>query len=138
MRMFLLPVLTVSVIGQSICCQNLNAQDVDPLEIVPGNTAALVRLAVPEKTLNSVEAFVNKVQPGFGALAKAQAMGGLGQAIYNPSFKGADLKKDWYAGVIVENQATQHVFLLIPTTNADELKTATGDEFRSAPLKLGL
>jgi len=108
----------------------VSAQEASPLEMVPQNATVVVRLAAPETTFTSLEEFVNRIQPGFGGVAKIQALNALGQAIFNPEFRGVDQTKDWYLVISVEGVNSQDAFLIVPVTDAQQMKDAAGDRLQ--------
>jgi hypothetical protein len=72
----------------------LSAQAAGPLDLIPADVTAVIRLKSPEATIGKVGNFANAVQPGLGFMVQGQAPG-LGVVISNPTLGGVDLKQDW-------------------------------------------
>jgi hypothetical protein len=66
----------------------LSAQAEGPLDLIPANATAVVRLKSPESTIGKVGNFANAVQPGLGFMVQGQAPG-LGVAFSGRSRDGA-------------------------------------------------
>ena len=84
-------------IGLALVSQ-LSVQAAGPLDLIPADATAVVRLKSPEATIGKVGNFANAVQPGLGFMVQGQAPG-LGALISNPTLGGVDLKQDWYVAV---------------------------------------
>ncbi len=64
--------------------------------------------------MKDLAAFIDKVQPGFGAIVQGQAST-LGLAINNPTLAGVDMTRDWYIMVFASAKPPLQPVLLIPT-----------------------
>ena len=84
-------------IGLALVSQ-LSAHAAGPLDLIPADATAVIRLKSPEATIGKVGNFANAVQPGLGFMVQGQAPG-LGAVISNPTLGGVDLKQDWYVAV---------------------------------------
>ncbi len=101
----------------------------NPLDMIPASASVIVRLQAPETMIEELGSFIDKVQPGFGNVAKAQLMPALGQAISNTSLDGVDITRDWYVAIFIDEDKEPKSVLLIPTTDVAEVKEAMGSAF---------
>ncbi len=124
-------ILSLSTLLFVLTIQSISAQDA-PLEMIPGSASVVIRLQAPEKTVADLAAFINKVQPGLGDLAKGQLPGELGQAISNPTWAGVDKTKDWYLALFADENRNMKRVLLLPATDTAKLKTAMGSAIKFA------
>jgi uncharacterized protein (DUF1778 family) len=123
MRMLIPSTLLVVLINPSASAQ------VTPLDMIPGSAAVVIRLQAPQNTTEDLAAFVNKVQPGFGDLAKAQWPSLLGRTVSNPTLAGVDQSRDWYAALFTDGNGPMKGVLLLPTTGIADVKQAMGPSF---------
>ena len=104
------------------------AQAPNAYDMIPQDALFVVRLKAPETTITDLAEFINKVQPGFGAVVQAQA-GQIGMAINNPTLAGVDQTKDWYIALFETGDKKPQPVMLIPVTDAAALESAVGDSF---------
>jgi hypothetical protein len=109
----------------------LSAQAEGPLDLIPANATAVVRLKSPESTIGKVGNFANAVQPGLGFMVQGQAPG-LGVAISNPTLGGVDLKKDWHVAIFAVKNAEPAVVFVIPATDVKALQGGVDESFTFA------
>jgi len=109
----------------------LPASAAEPLELIPAEATAVVRISTPEATINEAGNFANAVQPGLGFMVQGQAPG-LGAIISNPSLGGVDLAQDWYVAAFAVKNAPPSVVFLIPATDTAALQKAVGEDFTFA------
>ena len=109
----------------------LSAQAAGPLDLIPADVTAVIRLKSPEATIGKVGNFANAVQPGLGFMVQGQAPG-LGVVISNPTLGGVDLKQDWYVAVFAVKGAEPSVVFIIPATDVKALQGGVGDSFTFA------
>lgn len=102
-----------------------------PLDLVPQNATAVIRLRSPEATFGKAGEFANKVQPGMGFMVQ-NSMPGLGQVISNQTLGGVDLKQDWYAAVFAQKGTPPTVAFIIPASDVEQMKSAVGSDFTFA------
>lgn len=107
----------------------LVAQD-SPLKLFGSNVDAIIRIAEPDKSIESVVQLVNGAQPGFGEIARGAINENLGNAISNPELTGADLSRDWHVGVYKGEGEPQVVFV-IPAVETADFVAALGEDFKS-------
>ncbi|MBC7964996.1 MAG: hypothetical protein H7Z17_03640 [Fuerstia sp.] len=124
-------ILSLSTLLFVLITQSISAQDA-PLEMIPGSASVVIRLQAPETTVAELAAFINKVQPGFGDLAKGQLPAVLGQVISNPTLAGVDQTQDWYVALFADDDRNMKGVLLLPTKDSAQLKTALGSAFKFA------
>lgn len=97
----------------------------DPIDLLHKDAAAIIRIQAPETTVKDVAAFIDKIQPGFGAVVQGQA-GGLGMVIKNPTLAGVDMTRDWYVMLFASAANPPQPVLLIPATDVEAFKAALG------------
>ena len=78
----------------------------DPTDLLHKDAAVVVRLKAPDTTVKDLAAFIDKVQPGFGAIVQGQAST-LGLAINNPTLAGVDMTRDWYIMIFEDDRLLQ-------------------------------
>ncbi|MCP4175732.1 MAG: hypothetical protein GY758_33720 [Fuerstiella sp.] len=83
----LLPVIALPLL--TVC--QVMAQDSGAYGLIPGDAAVVVRLQAPDQTIEDLAEFVDKVQPGAGAVVRVQAAS-IGMAISNRTLAGVDRK----------------------------------------------
>lgn len=115
----------IALIGQ------VSAQAAGPLDLIPADVTAIIRLKSPEATIGKVGNFANAVQPGLGFMVQGQAPG-LGAVISNPTLGGVDLKQDWYVAVFAVKNAEPAVVFVIPATDVKALQSGVSDSFTFA------
>ena len=118
----------LSIFMLALTAHSAVAQDA-PIEMIPASASVVIRLQAPETTIEELAAFINKVQPGFGDLAKSQFPNVLGQAVSNPTLAGIDQSKDWYSTLFADDDGQMKDVLLLPTIDAEEAKNAMGTKF---------
>ena len=109
----------------------LSAQAAGPLDLVPADATAVIRLKSPESTIGKVGNFANAIQPGLGFMVQGQAPG-LGVAISNPTLGGVDLKKDWHVAIFAVKNAEPAVVFVIPATDVKALQGGVDESFTFA------
>jgi hypothetical protein len=109
----------------------LSAQAAGPLDLIPADATAVIRLKSPESTIGKVGNFANAIQPGLGFMVQGQAPG-LGIAISNPTLGGVDLKKDWHVAIFAVKNAEPAVVFVIPTTDVKSLQGGVDESFTFA------
>ncbi|NQV29135.1 MAG: hypothetical protein HQ518_32685 [Rhodopirellula sp.] len=109
----------------------LLAQAAGPLDLIPADATAVIRLKSPEETIGKVGNFANAVQPGLGFMVQGQAPG-LGVVISNPTLGGVDLKQDWYVAIFAVKGAEPAVVFVIPATDVKALQSGVGEKFTFA------
>ena len=109
----------------------LSVQAAGPLDLIPADATAVIRLKSPEATIGKVGNFANAVQPGLGFMVQGQAPG-LGVVISNPTLGGVDLKQDWYVAVFAVKNAEPAVVFVVPATDVKALQSGVGDTFTFA------
>ncbi|MEP3481133.1 MAG: hypothetical protein ABJZ55_17980 [Fuerstiella sp.] len=110
---------------------SVTASAADPTDLLHKDAAVVVRLKAPDTTVKDLAAFIDKVQPGFGAIVQGQAST-LGLAINNPTLAGVDLSRDWYFMLFASAEAAPQPVLLIPTNDVQAFKDALGPRFAVA------
>lgn len=110
---------------------HVSAQAAGPLDLIPADVTAIIRLKSPEATIGKVGNFANAVQPGLGFMVQGQAPG-LGAVISNPTLGGVDLKQDWYVAVFAVKNAEPAVVFVIPATDVKALQSGVSDSFTFA------
>lgn len=103
----------------------------DPLDLIHKDASMVVRLQAPANTVKDVAAFIDKIQPGFGAIVQGQASG-LGMAIENPTLAGVDMNRDWYVMLFASKQAPPVPVMVIPAADVDEFTAALGNRMAVA------
>lgn len=96
------------------------AQDT-PISAFPKDTGVIVRLKVPQKTLEKAGDLAVKVDRQWGTQVQLGAPL-LGMAISNPSLKGVDMKSDWWLGVFPVADGDPGVVFCIPASDAEAMK----------------
>ncbi len=114
-------------LGLAVVTQ-LSAQAAGPLDLIPADASAVIRLKSPEATIGKVGNFANAVQPGAGFMVQGQAPG-LGVLISNPTLGGVDLKQDWYVAVFAVKGAEPAVVFVVPATDVKALQSGVGESF---------
>lgn len=109
----------------------VTASAADPIDLLHKDAAVVVRLQAPATTVKDLAAFIDQIQPGFGAVVQGQA-GNLGPAINNPTLAGVDMSRDWYVMLFASAQAAPEPVMLIPTTDTQAFKDALGSRFAIA------
>lgn len=109
----------------------LSAGAAEPLDRIPADVSAVIRLQAPETTIEDLTAFVNEVQPGAGAVIQFQR-GLLGVAISNPTLAGVDQSQDWFIAIDARPAGEPDILLLIPSSDPAELQEAVGSGFQFA------
>jgi len=109
----------------------LSAQAAGPLDLIPADATAVIRLKSPEATIGKVGNFANAVQPGLGFMVQGQAPG-LGVVISNPTLGGVDLKQDWYVAVFAVKNAEPAVVFVVPATDVKALQSGVDESFTFA------
>lgn len=109
----------------------LSVQAAGPLDLIPADATAVIRLKSPEATIGKVGNFANAVQPGLGFMVQGQAPG-LGVAISNPTLGGVDLKQDWYVAVFAVKGAEPAVVFVVPATDVKALQGGVDESFTFA------
>ncbi len=109
----------------------LSVQAAGPLDLIPADATAVIRLKSPEATIGKVGNFANAVQPGLGFMVQGQAPG-LGVVISNPTLGGVDLKQDWYVAIFAVKGAEPSVVFIVPATDVKALQGGVGDSFTFA------
>ena len=104
---------------------SVTASAADPADLLHKDAAVVVRLKAPDTTVKDLAAFIDKVQPGFGATVQGQAST-LGLAINNPTLAGVDMSRDWYIMVFASAKPPLQPVLLIPTNDVQAFKDALG------------
>ena len=122
--------VAVVAIGLALVSQ-LSVQAAGPLDLIPADATAVVRLKSPEATIGKVGNFANAVQPGLGFMVQGQAPG-LGALISNPTLGGVDLKQDWYVAVFAVKGAEPAVVFVVPATDVKALQGGVDDSFTFA------
>ena len=102
-----------------------------PLDLIPADATAVIRLKSPEATIGKVGNFANAVQPGLGFMVQGQAPG-LGVVISNPTLGGVDLKQDWYVAIFAVKNAEPAVVFVVPATDVKALQSGVDDSFTFA------
>ncbi|MGZ0163779.1 MAG: hypothetical protein ACKVII_07670 [Planctomycetales bacterium] len=110
---------------------HLSAQAAGPLDLIPADATAVIRLKSPEATIGKVGSFANAVQPGLGFMVQGQAPG-LGVVISNPTLGGVDLKQDWYVAVFAVKNAEPAVVFVVPATDVKSLQGGVDESFTFA------
>ncbi|MEW4487581.1 hypothetical protein AB1L42_05835 [Thalassoglobus sp. JC818] len=106
------------------------AQDA-PLTSTSKDVDIVVRLNEPDKTVESVVALVDAVQPGLGEMARAAVVENLGRAISNRTLTGVDMTRSWYMTVHSQGRAEPLVVFAIPAIETGDLVGALGDNVQS-------
>ncbi|HQZ69425.1 MAG TPA: hypothetical protein PLY87_30275 [Planctomycetaceae bacterium] len=122
---------TLTIVLLALFSHPAIAQDA-PIDMIPASASFVIRLQAPETTIEELGAFINKVQPGFGEIAKAQVPVALGQMLSNPTLVGIDKSKDWYVAVFPDDARQMKEVYLLPTTDSQEVKDAMGERFSYA------
>lgn len=122
--------IAVLTLGIAFVTQ-LSVQAEGPLDLVPADATAVIRLKSPESTIGKVGNFANAVQPGLGFMVQGQAPG-LGAVISNPTLGGVDLKKDWYVAIFAVKNAEPAVVFVVPATDVKALQNGVDDSFTFA------
>ena len=117
-------------IGLALVSQ-FSAQAAGPLDLIPADATAVIRLKSPEATIGKVGNFANAVQPGLGFFVQGQAPG-LGAVISNPTLGGVDLKQDWYVAVFAVKGAEPAVVFVVPATDVKALQGGVDESFTFA------
>lgn len=120
----------VAALGIMLAAQ-LSALAAGPLDLIPADATAIVRLKSPEATIGKVGNFANAVQPGLGFMVQGQAPG-LGAVISNPTLGGVDLKQDWYIAIFAVKGAEPSVVFVIPATDVKALQGGVDESFTFA------
>lgn len=122
--------LTHYCLALTLLC-GTSASAADPLDLLHKDAAAVVRLQTPASTITDLAAFIDQIQPGFGAIVQGQA-GVLGPTINNPTLAGVDMTRDWYVMLFASAQAPPQPVMLIPTNDVQAFKDALGTRFAVA------
>ncbi len=122
--------LTVIALPLLTVCQVM-AQDSGAYDLIPGDAAAVVRLQAPDQTIDDLANFVDKVQPGTGAIVRVQAAS-IGMAISNRTLAGVDRSKDWYVILFANSNGPPEEVVLVSATDTAALKQAVGANFHYA------
>lgn len=122
--------VAVIALGLAVVTQ-ISAQAAGPLDLIPADATAVIRLKSPETTIGKVGNFANAVQPGLGFMVQGQAPG-LGVVISNPTLGGVDLKQDWYVAVFAVKGAEPAVVFVVPATDVKALQGGVGESFTFA------
>lgn len=109
----------------------ISAQAAGPLDLIPADATAVIRLKSPEATIGKVGNFANAIQPGLGFMVQGQAPG-LGVVISNQTLGGVDLKQDWHVAVFAVKGAEPAVVFVVPATDVKALQGGVGDSFTFA------
>ena len=120
----------IAALGIMLTAQ-LSAQAAGPLDLIPADATAIVRLKSPEATIGKVGNFANAVQPGLGFMVQGQAPG-LGAVISNPTLGGVDLKQDWHIAIFAVKGAEPAVVFVIPATDVKALQGGVDESFTIA------
>jgi hypothetical protein len=120
----------VAALGFVLTAQ-LSVQAAGPLDLIPADATAVIRLKSPEATIGKVGNFANAVQPGLGFMVQGQAPG-LGVVISNPTLGGVDLKQDWYVAIFAVKGAEPSVVFVVPATDVKALQGGVDDSFTFA------
>ena len=109
-----------------------SVQAAGPLDLIPADATAVVRLKSPEATIGKVGNFANAIQPGLGFMVQGQAPG-LG-ALSSPirHLGGVDLKQDWYVAIFAVKGAEPSVVFVVPATDVKALQGGVDDSFTFA------
>lgn len=107
------------------------AQD-SPLEFFGSDVDVVLRLAEPDKSIESVVELINGAQPGFGEIARGAVGQNLGKAISNPTLTGVDQSRDWHVGIYGKGKAEPLVVFAIPAVDSDDLVGALGKSFKTS------
>ena len=110
---------------------SVTASAADPVNLLHKDAAVVVRLKAPDTTVKDLAAFIDKVQPGFGATVQGQAST-LGLAINNPTLAGVDMSRDWCIMLFASAKPPLQPVLLIPTNDVQAFKDALGPRFAVA------
>ncbi|MDA0283319.1 MAG: hypothetical protein O3B86_08180, partial [Planctomycetota bacterium] len=121
---------TLVALGLVLTTQ-ISAFAAGPLDLIPADVTAIIRLKSPEATIGKIGNFANAVQPGLGFMVQGQAPG-LGVVISNRTLGGVDLKQDWYVAVFAVKNAEPAVVFIVPATDVKGLQNAVGDAFTFA------
>jgi hypothetical protein len=117
-------------LGLAVVTQ-ISAQAAGPLDLIPADATAVIRLKSPEATIGKVGNFANAVQPGLGFMVQGKAPG-LGVVISNPTLGGVDLKQDWYVAVFAVKGAEPAVVFVVPATDVKALQGGVDESFTFA------
>ena len=117
-------------LGLTVVTQ-ISAQAAGPLDLIPADATAVIRLKSPEATIGKVGGFANAIQPGLGFVVQGRAPG-LGVVISNQTLGGVDLKQDWYVAVFAVKGAEPAVVFVVPATDVKALQGGVGDSFTFA------
>ncbi|MDA7527748.1 hypothetical protein OAF98_01285 [Planctomicrobium sp.] len=109
----------------------VSAQD-SALELYGSDVDVVLRLAEPDKSIESVVELINGAQPGFGEIARGAIGQNLGQVISNPTLTGVDQSRDWHVGVYGNGKAEPLVVFAIPAVDTDDLVGGLGEDFKSS------
>jgi hypothetical protein len=120
----------VAALGFVLAAQ-LSVQAAGPLDLIPADATAVIRLKAPEATIGKVGNFANAVQPGLGFMVQGKAPG-LGAVISNPTLGGVDLKQDWYFAVFAVKGAEPAVVFVVPATDVKAFQSGVDDSFTFA------
>lgn len=102
-----------------------------PIEAIPESAGVVLRLKQPQQTVERMSKFVQNVEPAMvQQVQQLSAMSGI--LISNPAQAGVDSKGDWWAVVFVEGESQPKVAFAVPTTDADAMKQAVGEQFHFA------
>ncbi len=100
-----------------------------PLEAIPDSAGAVIRLKNPQTTIRKVVNFAKQVDPRFAQQAR-QWNQMIGVPILNPTLAGVDQKHDWWFAVFPTAEGKPSLAFVIPTTNADAMRTALAGQFQ--------
>lgn len=102
----------------------------NPLKYFPLNTAVVIKLKEPDKTLEKAAELVDAVQPGMGQ--RVNPLGDqLGQLISNPGMIGVDQSKNWYVAVVLSEAGRPIPVFAIPATDTAAFVDAIKDDMNS-------
>lgn len=104
------------------------AQD-SALELFSKDVDIVLRLAEPDKSIESLVELVNAAQPGFGEIARGAVNENLGKAISNPGLVGVDQSRDWHVGIFGQGKNEPLVVFAIPAVETADVVGALGDSF---------
>ena len=125
-----MPRLLTSTITLLLTAGSLVHAD-EPLQTFGTETDVLIRLAVPEATIEKVAGLAEGVQAGFGDMVRQQGPMGLGQGLQVPGLKGVDQSRDVWVAVFAAKEGEPNVVVGLPATNADAVVSALPDRAKS-------
>lgn len=106
----------------------LGALAAEPLNVIPQNCSAVLRLKAPKTTIDKTTSLAKAIQPGTEMIIEGQASN-LGLLISNPTMEGVDDTKDWWVVVFTKEYQEPGIVFVIPATDVEAMYETTDESF---------